>query len=68
MRDYMNINQFTAMEYIGDYLTNSGQDSSNWDVFGAADSLVDFTIANDIKSYDDVPVDVFVDIVSSYAL
>ncbi len=64
----MDINIDSAQDYVVDYLENSDYDPIDWDVFGVASELVDWMDGNDAVSFDDVPADVFFDMLDVYAL
>lgn len=61
----MDINIDTAQDYIVDYLMDSGCDPEDWDVVGMASELVAWI---DVGTYDDVPPDVFSEMLDVYAL
>lgn len=65
----MDINIDTAQDYIVDYLMDSGCDPVDWDVIGMASELVDWVDGMDVGAYyDDVPADVFSEMLDVYAL
>lgn len=65
----MDINIDSAQNYIMDYLEDSGCDPIDWDVIGMASELVDWVGGLDVGAcYDDVPADVFTEMLDAYAL
>ena len=63
----MDINMASAQDFVNDYLTNSGCDPDEWDVFGVAWALVDWMSWGGVDSFDDVPSDVFTTFLEAYA-
>lgn len=61
------INMATAQDYITDYITNSSQNPEEWNVWNAADQLVDYMRQNNIDNYDEVDEDVYTDILQNNA-
>lgn len=63
----MAINMSTAQDYIMDYLENSDCDPIEWDVFNMASELVEWVDGAGVASFDDVPSDVFTEMLEGYA-
>lgn len=63
----MDINMATAQDYIVDYLMNSDCDPADWDVFNMASGLVEWVDGAGVVSFDDVPSDVFVEMLEGCA-
>ena len=65
----MDINVDTAQDYVVDYLMKAGCDPADWDVSGIALELVDCMDGVDVGAYyDDVPADVFAEMLEAYEL
>lgn len=62
------INMSTAQDYITDYITNSGMNPEEWNVWDAADQLIDYMRRNELDNYDEVPEDIYTDILENNAL
>lgn len=64
----MVVNIDSARDYIMDYLEGSDCDPVGWDVSGMACEFVGWVDGDNAVSFDDVPADVFFELLDVFAL